>query len=133
MAPFTIMGAAQALRSGAATAVGLAEQVLKRASMVEAQVHAYLTLDSEGLLRAAAEADRGLAEGNDRGPLHGVPIALKDNLSTKGMETTAGSKMLAGYLPPYDATAVARLRRSGALITGKTNLDEFAIDRKSVV
>ena len=125
--PFTIMGAARALRSGAVTAVGLAEQVLKRASMVEAQVHAYLTLDHEGLLRAAAEADRSLADGNDSGPLHGIPIALKDNMATRGMETTAGSKMLAGYRPPYDAAAVVRLRRSGALITGKTNLDEFAM------
>ena len=127
MAPFTIMDAARALRGGAVTAVGLAEQVLKRASMVEAQVHAYLTLDSEGLLRAAAEADQSLADGNDLGPLHGIPIALKDNMATRGMETTAGSKMLAGWRPPYDAAAVVRLRRSGALITGKTNLDEFAM------
>ena len=127
MTPFTIAGAAGALREGSVTSVQLAEQVLKRAAMVEAQVHAYLTLDSEGMLRAAAEADRALAAGNDLGPLHGIPIALKDNMATRGMETTAGSKILAGYLPPYDATAVVRLRRSGALITGKTNLDEFAM------
>ena len=127
MTPFTIAGAAGALRDGSVTSVQLAEQVLKRAAMVEAQVHAYLTLDSEGMLRAAAEADRALAAGNDLGPLHGIPIALKDNMATRGMETTAGSKILAGYRPPYDATAVVRLRRSGALITGKTNLDEFAM------
>ena len=127
MTPFTIAGAARALREGSVTSVQLAEQVLKRAAMVEAQVHAYLTLDSEGMLRAAAEADRALAAGNDLGPLHGIPIALKDNMATRGMETTAGSKILAGYRPPYDATAVVRLRRSGALITGKTNLDEFAM------
>ncbi len=127
MAPFTVMGAARALRGGAVTSVQLAEQVLKRASMVEAQVHAYLTLDSDGLLQAAAEADEALASGGGRGPLHGIPIALKDNMATRGMETTAGSKILAGYHPPYDATAVVRLRRAGALVTGKTNLDEFAM------
>ena len=127
MTPFTITGAARALRDGSTTAVRLAEQVLKRAAMVEAQVHAYLTLDSEGLMRVAAEADEALAAGDDRGPLHGIPVALKDNMTTKDMETTAGSRILAGYHPPYDATVVGRLREAGALITGKTNLDEFAM------
>ena len=127
MDSFSLTGAARALRDGSITAVRLAEQVLARVSMVEAQVHAYLTLDSEGLMRAAAEADAALAAGEDRGPLHGLPIALKDNMATRGMETTAGSRILAGYHPPYDATVVARLRDAGALITGKTNLDEFAM------
>ena len=127
MSSHTLVGAARALRDGSTTSVRLAEQVLDRAAMVEAQVHAYLTLDSEELMRAAAEADRALEAGNDRGPLHGIPIALKDNLTTRGMETTAGSKILAGYHPPYDATVVGRLRGAGALITGKTNLDEFAM------
>ena len=127
MEPFSITGAARALREGSTTSARLAEQVLARCSMVEAQVHAYLTLDSEGLLRAAHEADEAWAAGDDRGPLHGIPIALKDNLTTRGMETTAGSKILAGYQPPYDATAVRRLHDAGALITGKTNLDEFAM------
>ena len=127
MTPFTITAAARALRDGSVTAVRLAGRVLKRAAMVEAQVHAYLTLDSEGLMRAAVEADEALVSGDDRGPLHGIPIALKDNMTTRDMETTAGSKILAGYHPPYDATVVGRLRRSGALITGKTNLDEFAM------
>ena len=124
---FSIAAAARALRNGSTTSVRLAEQVLARSSMVEAQVHAYLTLDSEGLIRAAHEADEALAAGDDRGPLHGIPIALKDNMTTRGMETTAGSRLLAGYVPPYDATVVTRLRDSGALITGKTNLDEFAM------
>ena len=127
MEQFSILGAAQALRDGSTTALRLAEEVLSRCSMVEAQVHAYLTLDSDGLRRAAREADEALAAGEDRGPLHGIPIALKDNLTTRGMETTAGSKILAGYHPPYDATAVVRLRKAGALITGKANLDEFAM------
>ena len=127
MEPFSIAAAGRALRDGSTTSVELAEQVLQRSSMVEAQVHAYLTLDSEGLMRAAHEADQALAAGNDRGPLHGIPIAVKDNMTTRGMETTAGSGILAGYIPPYDATAVSRLRDAGALITGKTNLDEFAM------
>ena len=125
--PFSISAAARALRDGSTTAAELAQQVLARCSMVEAQVHAYLTLDSEGLLRAADEADRAMAKGEDRGPLHGIPIALKDNLSTRGIETTAGSKILSGYRPPYDATSVIRLRKAGALLVGKTNLDEFAM------
>ena len=127
MEPFSIHGAARALRDGSTTSVQLTEQVLARCSMVEAQVHAYLTLDTDGLRAAAHEADEALAAGEDRGPLHGIPIALKDNMTTRGMETTAGSKILAGYHPPYDATAVRRLREAGALITGKANLDEFAM------
>ena len=127
MESFSLTGAARALREGSTTSVRLAEQVLARSAMVEAQVHAYLTLDSDALIRAANEADEALAAGEDRGPLHGIPIALKDNMTTRDMETTAGSKILAGYHPPYDATAVRRLRESGALITGKTNLDEFAM------
>ena len=127
MVPLTIAAAARALRDGAVSSVRLAEQVLERTSMVEAQVHAYLTLDSEGLIEAAARADAELSAGKDRGPLHGIPIAVKDNMTTRGMETTAGSRILSGYVPPYDATAIRRLRDSGALITGKTNLDEFAM------
>ena len=96
--------------------------------MIEAQVHAYLTLDSDGL-RASAAGGRpdAVAEGIDLGPLHGIPVALKDNMTTRGIETTAGSKILSGYVPPYDGTVVARLKSAGALITGKTNLDEFAM------
>ena len=127
MAFTTIAGAARALRDGRVTSVGLAEQVLGRTSMVEAQLHAYLTLDSDGLMEAAARADEDLAAGKDRGPLHGIPVAVKDNMTTRHMETTAGSRILSGYVPPYDATAVRRLREAGALIAGKTNLDEFAM------
>ena len=127
MGYMSIASAAEAMRDGSTTSVHLVEQVLERSSMVEAQVHAYLTLDSEGLMQAARAADQDLAAGEDRGPLHGIPIALKDNMATRGMETTAGSRILAGYIPPYDATVVTRLRASGALVTGKTNLDEFAM------
>ncbi len=123
----TIVTAGEKLRSGEVTAIDLVDAVLDRAHMTEAQLHAYLTLDSEGAREAAAAADEDLSAGRDRGPLHGIPIALKDNMCTRGMETTAASQILSGYRPPYDATVVARLREAGAIIVGKTNLDEFAM------
>ena len=126
-ADLTIAGAAAALRAGSLTAAGLLEAVRRRAAMTEAHLHAYLTLDAAGAERAAAAADDAFRRGEDLGPLQGIPIALKDNMVTRGVETTAASRILAGYLPPYDATVVARLRAAGAVITGKTNLDEFAM------
>ncbi|MGB8361701.1 MAG: Asp-tRNA(Asn)/Glu-tRNA(Gln) amidotransferase subunit GatA [Acidimicrobiia bacterium] len=123
----TIVEAGGRLRSGETTAVQLLEAVLDRAHRTEAQLHAYLTLDREGAQAAAEAADAALAAGSDRGPLHGIPVALKDNMCTRGVETTAASQILAGYVPPYDATVVSRLREAGAVIVGKTNLDEFAM------
>ena len=123
----TVAEAGAGLRSGEVTAAGLLEEVLAQASTTEAQLHAYLTIDREGALQAAAQADAELRSGNDLGPLHGIPVALKDNMVTRGVETTAASQILAGYVPPYDATVVSRLRSAGAVIVGKTNLDEFAM------
>ncbi len=127
LADLTIVEAGERLRSGETSAVELLDAVLERAHMTEAQLHAYLTLDREGATAAAEMADAELSAGNDRGPLHGIPIALKDNMCTRGVETTAASQILSGYVPPYDATVVARLREAGAVIVGKTNLDEFAM------
>lgn len=123
----TIAAAAARLRSGEVTAVGLLEEVLEVAARTEAQVHAYLTIDREGAWAAAERADAELAAGVDRGPMHGIPTALKDNMCTRGVETTAASQILAGYHPPYDATVVRRLEEAGAVLVGKTNLDEFAM------
>ena len=95
--------------------------------MTEANLHAYLTIDREGAARAAVAADSSLKAGTDLGPLQGIPVALKDNMVTRGVETTCSSRILSGYLPPYDGTAVARLRQGGAVLFGKTNLDEFAM------
>jgi len=119
--------AGRQLRAGETTAVRLLERALERAGSSEAQVHAFLTIDRDRALEAAARADADLADGIDRGPLQGIPIALKDNMCTRGVETTAASQILAGYRPPYDATVVTRVREAGAVIVGKTNLDEFAM------
>lgn len=123
----TIAEAASRLRSADTTAVELLEAVLDKAARTEAQLHAYLAIDKDGAREAAAQADADIADGIDRGPLHGIPIAIKDNMCTRGLETTAASQILAGYVPPYDATVVTRLRHAGAVIVGKTNLDEFAM------
>jgi aspartyl-tRNA(Asn)/glutamyl-tRNA(Gln) amidotransferase subunit A len=127
LADLTIAEAGAQLRFGEATSVDLLEAVIERASFTEAQLHCYLTIDHEGARKAAESADRELAAGSDRGPLHGIPLALKDNFCTRGLTTTCSSQILAGYVPPYDATVVSRLRSAGAVIVGKTNLDEFAM------
>ncbi|HSQ36367.1 MAG TPA: Asp-tRNA(Asn)/Glu-tRNA(Gln) amidotransferase subunit GatA [Acidimicrobiia bacterium] len=126
-ADLSIAEAGAALRSGDLTASALLAAVRRRAAATEAQLHAYLTIDAGGAERAAAGADAAFAAGRDPGPLAGIPLAVKDNLVTRGVETTCGSRILAGYHPPYDATVVARLRQGGAVIVGKTNMDEFAM------
>ena len=125
--PLSVGAAGAALRSGEATAAELLASVMSRAEMTESELHCYLNLDRKGAKEAAARADEQLARGEDRGPLHGIPVAVKDNMCTRGLETTCSSQILAGYRPPYDATVVTRLRRAGAVIVGKTNLDEFAM------
>ena len=127
LADLTIVEAGVRLRSGEASSVDLLNAVIERASFTEAQLHCYLTIDHEGARRAAETADREMAAGTDRGLLHGIPLALKDNFCTRGLATTCSSQILAGYVPPYDATVVSRLRSGGVVIVGKTNLDEFAM------
>jgi len=126
-ADLTIAEAGGRLRDGSLTAADLLDAVRRRASMTEAIIHGYLTIDHDGAAASAAEADAAFARGEDRGRLQGIPIALKDNMVTRGIETTASSRILAGWIPPYDATVVSRLRAAGAILYGKTNLDEFAM------
>ncbi|MBT8191948.1 MAG: Asp-tRNA(Asn)/Glu-tRNA(Gln) amidotransferase subunit GatA [Acidimicrobiia bacterium] len=127
LADLTLAEASRGLRAREFTSVELLEAVHRRAAMTEANLHAYLTLDRDGAARAAVAADSAFKAGTDLGPLQGVPVALKDNMVTRGLETTCSSKILSGYEPPYDGTAVSRLRDGGAVIMGKTNLDEFAM------
>lgn len=126
-ADLTMAQAREALATGELSARELLQASLDRATFTEAELHAYLTIDHDGARAAAAAADQAHVRGESTGPLHGLPVAVKDNMVTAGVETTAGSQILAGYIPPYDATAVARLKEAGAVIVGKTNLDEFAM------
>ena len=127
LANLTLAEAAKSLRDGESRSVDLLDAAAQRATVTEAHLHSYLTMDHDGARSAAFAADEAFAGGEDQGLLQGIPVALKDNMCTLGVETTAGSKILAGWKPPYDGTAVARLRSGGAVITGKTNLDEFAM------
>ncbi|KAF8071079.1 hypothetical protein HT031_001161 [Scenedesmus sp. PABB004] len=109
------------------SAVEVTKAYLAALRSVEDQVHAFLTVDEGAALAQAAAVDAAIARGEPAGPLAGVPIAIKDNICTAGLRTTAGSRVLEAYAPPFDATAVARLRAAGAVLLGKTNMDEFGM------
>ncbi|MFF3865469.1 Asp-tRNA(Asn)/Glu-tRNA(Gln) amidotransferase subunit GatA [Micromonospora sp. NPDC020750] len=112
---------------GETSAVEVTRAHLDRIAAVEGRVHAFLHVDTEGALAAARAVDERRAAGEELGPLAGVPVAVKDVLTTKGVPTTVGSKILEGWRPPYDATIVQRLRAAGTVMLGKTNMDEFAM------
>jgi aspartyl-tRNA(Asn)/glutamyl-tRNA(Gln) amidotransferase subunit A len=105
----------------------LARQTLAFAEAENPKTNAYLTFSPERALAVARRVDERLATGEDPGPLAGVPIAIKDVILTRGVRTTCGSRLLANYIPPYDATAVTRIEQAGGVIVGKTNCDEFAM------
>jgi aspartyl-tRNA(Asn)/glutamyl-tRNA(Gln) amidotransferase subunit A len=123
----TIDSVRNAVQSRDTTAFSIAEAHYSRIQQEDEQIGAYLTLCKDRALEQADRMDRMAAEGKVLPPLGGVPVAIKDVMSTRGVRTTAGSKILDNYIPPYDCTAVARLEAAGAVVLGKTNCDEFAM------
>jgi aspartyl-tRNA(Asn)/glutamyl-tRNA(Gln) amidotransferase subunit A len=123
----TIESVRQAIAEGQTTAAGLAEEFYARIKKEDPEIGAYLALSEDRALAQAARIDKMVADGQPLPPLAGVPIAIKDVMVTRGVRTTAGSKILEDFVPPYDCTAVARLEAAGAVILGKLNCDEFAM------
>jgi aspartyl-tRNA(Asn)/glutamyl-tRNA(Gln) amidotransferase subunit A len=121
-----ILATAESLRARRVSAVELATAAIDRVDRHNAALGAFITVTAEQALQQAREADRELAAGTDRGPLHGIPIALKDLFATSGVRTTAGSRVYENYVPDFDATVVERLRAAGAVSLGKLNMHEMA-------
>ena len=122
----TIEQASDLLKNKGISSSELTRAVLDRIDAVDGKVGAYLTVDVDGALAQAKDADRFLAAG-DSNPLTGIPLGIKDLMCTKGLRTTCASKILENFIPPYDATVIARLKKAGAVLVGKLNMDEFAM------
>ncbi len=123
----TARAIAGSVRRGERRARDVVERSLARIAEGDPDVHAFLLVTADEARAAADAVDAMVAEGRDPGPLAGVPVAVKDNLCTRGVATTCGSRILAGWRPPYTATVVERIRAAGGVVVGKTNLDEFAM------
>ena len=125
--PSTATDIAWSVRNNVLKAADVVERHLAAIDDRDGEIHAFNTVTADIARARAAEIDAGVEVGRDMGPLAGVPIALKDNMCTRGIPTTCSSKILDGWKPPYDATIVTRLHDAGAILIGKTNLDEFAM------
>ncbi len=123
----TAVDLAAAVRAGTRPAADVVDEHLAAVAERDGDIHAFNTVTADAAREAALAIDRRVAAGEDPGPLAGVPVALKDNMCTTGVPTTCSSRILEGWAPPYDATVVERLRAAGAVVVGKTNLDEFAM------
>lgn len=123
----TIKKASELLDKKEISAVELTEAYLDRIKNVDSKVSAYLLMTEKEALASAKDTDKRISSGKRIGALDGIPAAIKDNLNTKGIRTTAASKILENYLPPYDATVITKLKNAGLVMLGKTNMDEFAM------
>ena len=123
----TAIEISELVRAKEISARAVVEESLAAIEARDGELHVFLHVDAEGARARADDLDRRLAGGEELGPLAGVPVALKDNMCTRGVPTTCASRILEGWLPPYNATVVERLLDAGAIIVGKTNLDEFAM------
>jgi aspartyl-tRNA(Asn)/glutamyl-tRNA(Gln) amidotransferase subunit A len=123
----TIHGLHQRLVRREASSEEVTKSVLDRIAELNGRFNAFITVTGQSALEQAREADRRLSKGDPVGPLCGIPLAIKDVLSTRGVRTTCGSRMLADYVPIYDSTVIRKLRDAGAVFVGKTNMDEFAM------
>ena len=123
----TIQKASDLLKKKEISSYELVNAVLNRIEDIDDKIGAYLTVCKKQAIQQAQIADKRFAEGTDISPLTGIPISIKDLINTKGIETTCGSKILQGYIPPYDATVIKKLKEAGAVIVGKVNMDEFAM------
>ena len=124
---YTAVGLAKAIRNGEVTSPEAVQAVLTQIKEREESLHCYVTIDEEGALRKAQEVQKKIAAGELTGPLAGVPVAIKDNMCTEGMLTTCSSKILGNFIPTFSSEAVLNLEKAGAVILGKTNMDEFAM------
>lgn len=117
----------QMLKNKECSSVEITESVFKRIEETESRVDAYLTLNKENALNKASEVDKKLSAGENLSPLAGIPIGIKDNISTKGIRTTCASRMLSEYVPPFDAFVMNKVNEADMVVTGKLNMDEFAM------
>lgn len=125
--PFlTVSGLGELIRTGEVSPVEAAEAYLRRIESLNGDIRAYLTVTAEQARQAAREAGAEIASGQYRGPLHGIPVAVKDQIYTEGIRTTGGSPVFGEFIPEYDATVIARLKEAGAVLLGKLNMTEFA-------
>ena len=122
----TIQEAHRLLKNKEISSEELTRTILERIQGVEDRVDAFITVAADEALHQAKEADQKIAQGRCE-PLTGIPLAIKDVICTRGMRTTCGSKILENFIPPYDATVIGSLKKAGAVIVGKSNMDEFAM------